>query len=246
METLQDTLRDTGDQFLAWIEAAGPKLLSAVVIMVLGWLVAKLARTGITKGLTLIKLDVIADKAGINRFLKRGNIEASSVGVIGSLTYWLLLLLTLLVVVKSLGISEAELVFEQVFAFIPQVIVAVVILILGLSFAGFIGEVVQTAAVNAQVRQARMLSNVSRYAIVILVAMMALGQLNLGIEIVQQAFLLLFGSLCLGLALAIGLGCKDLVGKLVADCWEREQAESEALAQVAEKDSSGGEEPSAY
>ena len=109
MDAIQKTLTETGDLFVAWLEAAGPKLLSAVVILVLGWTVAKLARSAITKALTVIKLDTLADKAGINAFLKRGNIESTSVGVIGSLTYWLLLLLTLLVTVKSLGIDEAEL-----------------------------------------------------------------------------------------------------------------------------------------
>jgi hypothetical protein len=235
MDAIQKTLTDTGDQFVAWIDAAGPKLLSAVVILVLGWTVAKLARTAITKALTVIKLDTLADKAGINAFLKRGNIESTSVGVIGSLTYWLLLLLTLLVTVKSLGINEAELVFQQVFAIIPQVIIAVVILILGLSFARFIGDIVQTACVNTGITQAGVLSAAARYAIVVLVVMMALGRLAPGIEIVQQAFLLLFGALCLGLGLAFGLGCKDLVGKIVTECWENECGKSAALSDSSEE-----------
>ena len=147
--------------------------------------------------------------------------------------YWLFLLLTLLVAMNLVGISEAEVVFKSVFAVIPKVVLAVVILILGLSFASFMGEVVQTASANAQIRQARLLSQVARYAIIIFVAMVALNQLEIGTDIIRNAFLILFGAVCLALALAFGLGCRELAGEIARNAWEKEQAAQKALADAA-------------
>ena len=110
------------------------------------------------------------------------------------------------------------------------------LLILGLSFASFVGDVVQTAAVNAQVQQARLLANVTRYAITLLVAIVALNQLAMDTEIIGQAVLILFASVCFALALAFGLGCRDLAGRIAEDAWAREQAASKALDAAAAGD----------
>ena len=108
MEAIQAVFNSTFAQFSLWAEAAGPKLLAALVILVVGWLAAKLAKVGVTRVLGLVKFDVAAEKAGVQAFLARGNIETSSVAIVGSLVYWLLLLLTLLVAVNAMGITEAE------------------------------------------------------------------------------------------------------------------------------------------
>ena len=234
MDVFSGVLTDTAKQFLRWAEASGPKLLAAVVILVVGWLIAKLVKVGISRGLRAVKVDVAAQKSGIEGFLTRGNIKAKSSDIIGALAYWLMLLLTLLIGMKAMGLSEAGDVFRGVLGIIPRVFVSVVILILGLSFAGFISDIVQTAAANAQIRQARLLANASRYTITIFVVIMAMTQLQIATEIISQAFLVLFGSACLALALAFGLGCRDLAGRIAERVWEREQAESRALAEKSE------------
>jgi hypothetical protein len=240
-------LRGTVDQFGVWVEGVGPQLLGAVVILVVGWLVAKLVRLGLVKLLTTVKLDSLAERAGIDKFLKRGNIKSNSVEVLGVLVYWLLLFGTLLIAAKTLGLADAEALIGDVLAFIPRVILAVVILIVGLSFSGFVADVVQTAAVNAQVREARLLSNLSRWAIIILVAIMALNQVDVDTAFLSQAFLVLFASVCLALSLAFGLGCRDLAGRVAQGWWEREQAASKALSSAIDKfeedrDSSEGDD----
>ena len=219
----------TWTSFATWSEEMGPKLLAALIILIVGWIVAKLVRAGLVRGLKLVKLDVVAKQTGIEDFLRRGNIKFTSVEVLGNLVYWLLLLLTLLTAVNAMGLSEARGVFDSVIGIIPGVILAVVILILGLSFASFVADVVQTASVNAQVRHARVLGNVSRYAITLLVAIVALNQLALDTAIIGQAVLILFAAVCFSAALAFGLGCRDLAGRIAEDIWANEQAASKAL-----------------
>ncbi|HIA02894.1 MAG TPA: hypothetical protein EYN06_04155 [Myxococcales bacterium] len=231
---IMDDLQGTMDQFQGWVESSGPKLLGAVVILVVGWLIAKLVKAGLVKFLKMVKLDTVAEKAGIDRFLARGNIQNGSTEVLGVLVYWMLLFLTLLIAAKTLGLTDAQALVGDVLSFIPKVILAVVILIVGLSFSGFVADVVQTGAVNAQVREARMLSNLSRWSIVILVAIMALNQVDIDTNFMSQAFLILFAALCLAMALAFGLGCRDLAGRVAQQWWDREQAETKALADASD------------
>ena len=85
MSAFSDFLRQTGDQFVNWAEQAVPQLLLAAVILIVGLLLAKLVKVGAIKFLRLVKLDVVAEKAGIDRFLERGNIKSNSVDVVGIL-----------------------------------------------------------------------------------------------------------------------------------------------------------------
>jgi len=230
MNVLLDVFNDTISQLSVWLSSSGPKLLAAVVVLVVGWLSAKVIKVASVKFMKVIKLDLVAERAGIDQFLARGNIQSNTTEVIAVIIYWFFLLLTLLIAMNTMGIDEAKIVFETVFEIIPKVVLAVVILILGLSFASFISEVVQTAAVNAQVRQARLLANLSRYAIIIFVTLVALNQLEIDTDIIRHAFLILFGSICLALSLAFGLGCRDLAGKIAEQIWEKEKEAQRALA----------------
>jgi len=236
-------LSDTTNKFMGWVEAAGPKLGMAVLILVAGWLAAKVVKMGLVKSLRLVKLDMVAEKAGIEDFLRRGNIQGDAVEILGSLVYWVMLLLILLLAVNALGLGDAGAVIAGVGLYIPRVILAVVILILGLSLAGFMADVVQTAAVNAELTQARMLANVTRYTITIVVFIVALNQLEVDTEFLSKAFLILFAALCFALALAFGLGCKDLAGEIARSAWESEQRTSKAIERavtdVAETDEAG-------
>jgi hypothetical protein len=224
MDGFGQILMDTVEHFTGWAEDAGPKLVASVVILLIGWLAAKLGKTVANKALTLVKLDVLAEKAGVEAFLKRGNVQASTVEVISLLVYWLLLLLSMLVAVNALGISEAEVVFRKVFAIVPAVIVGVVILVLGLSFARFVSEVVHTAAANAGILHAQILGTLSRYTIVVFVVVLALKQLPINTELVSNIITMVFGAVALALALAFGLGSRDLAGRIAEDLWNRERA----------------------
>ena len=242
MNEINGVLTETINQTHHWLYYQAPKLAFALGILVIGWLLAKVVKSTSVKVMKAVKLDTLSQNVGIDDFLARGNIQGGTIAVISVLVYWLFLLMTLLVAMKILGITEAEVVFKSVFAVIPKVVLAVVILILGLNFAGFMGEVVQTASVNAHVRQARLLSNVARYAITIFVAMVVLNQLDIGTEVVRNAFLILFGAICLALSLAFGLGCRDLAAQIAKDLWEKEQAAHRAIAK-AQSDISGGDAP---
>jgi len=119
-----------------------PKLLIAAVILVAGWLLAKLARLALDKGLKIINFNVLAERAGMDDFLKQGDIKTDTVGILALLAYWLVILLALMMAFNSLGLTYVTDLVGRVVLFVPKVVVAVLILAIGAYFARFVSRVV--------------------------------------------------------------------------------------------------------
>ncbi len=192
--------------FLIQVGQFLPQLLAAIVILILGLLVAKFLHFIVVRGLKLIHFDVLTQTAGIDGFIKQGGIKKTTIDILGILVYWLVILLTLLTAFNSLGLGVVSELFRRIALFIPNVIVAVLILAIGLYFARFISDTVMAYSRNVGIEDAELMGRLTRYAIVIFVVITALVQVNIGAEILMEAFRILFGATCLALALAFGIG----------------------------------------
>jgi hypothetical protein len=192
-----------------------PHLLGAFAILVFGWLVAKVTQVGITKSLKMLKLDVLSEKAGVEEFLKHGGLQQSSVDIFGILVYWILMLIVILVALNSMGLQTASDLLNRIILYIPNVIVAIFVLIMGLFFARFFHGLLSTYLSNAGVKNFDMIANIARYAIIIFVVSVAMEQLSIGKELVISAFQIAFGAICLALALSFGLGGRDWASKVI-------------------------------
>jgi len=186
-----------------------PSLIGALLILIIGWIVAKIFRSLAVKFLKLIKFNVVTEKAKVDQFLADGGIKRSAIQIIGSLFYWLIMLIVLLTAFNSLGLSAASELFNQVFLFIPNIIVAVLVLILGLFLANLISQVVVTYLKNIEIDNAEAMGKLTNYAIIVFVISISLTQLNIGKELISNFLLIVFGALCLALALAFGIGGKE-------------------------------------
>jgi len=197
---------DTVRTYLVEIGRFLPKLTGALIVLVLGWLIAKAARWAIVNGLKLARFNVLAEKAGVDDFLKRGGSRKTTIDVLGILGYWLVILITLLTAFNTLGLGVVAELLRRVVLFVPNVIVAVLIIAIGLYFARLLAESVITYSKNVGLEDAETLGRITRYAIMAFVVILALAQMDIGGEILKNAFYILFGAVCLALALAFGLG----------------------------------------
>lgn len=193
-----------------------PRLLMATIVLVAGWLVAKLLVSGSVRALNMVNINVLTEKAGINNFLVQGGIKRTPVEIIGILMYWVIILLTLLVASNILGLAVVSDLFSDMLQFIPKVIVSVLILTIGLYFARFISDIVYAYGVNIGFEDAEVIARITRYAIVAFVIVIALGQVNIGNAILVPAFLILFGGVVLAFALAFGLGGREWAASQIA------------------------------
>ncbi len=212
-----DTIRDSVDAFVRGILVFLPDLLGALLILILGWIVARISRAAVARGLKIVKFPMLAEKAGIDGFLTKGGLKRTSTDLLAVLIYWLVMLVVLLVAVQYLELEAASLLLRDVLDFIPNIIVAVIVLVVGLYAANFVAALVRTAAANAGIEEAGFVAALSRYALIIFTFAIALNQLKIGREIVANGFLILFGAACLAGALAVGLGGREVVGRYLEE-----------------------------
>ena len=196
-----------------------PRLLLAILVLVIGWLVAKLVRFAIVKALHAINFNVVTEKAGIDRFLSQGGADVDTIRVLGGLFYWLVILAALMIAFNSLDLAYVTDLLGRVVLFVPRVMVAVVILVFGAYFARFIGTAVTTYLRNLGAREAGLMGRLALYAIMTFVIMIALDQIGLG-DIIRETFLVLVGAIALALALAFGIGGQKRAGEII-ERWSR-------------------------
>jgi hypothetical protein len=208
--------------FLAQFGAFLPKLVLAVAVLIAGWLLAKLLRFVIVRGLRAINFNVLADRAGIDGFLQQGGVKTDTTGVLGLLSYWLAILATFMVAFNGLGLTYVTDLIGRVLLFIPKVIAAVLILVFGAYFARFLAITVTAYFRNVGLADAELLGRITRYAIMVFVTLMALDQMSVGGDIIRQSFLILLAGVVLALALAFGIGGQ----KWAAELLERLRPES--------------------
>jgi hypothetical protein len=196
-----------------------PRVLLAVAILIIGWLVAKASRFAIVRMLRAINFNIVTEKAGIDAFLKQGGGETDTVDVLGILVYWLVLLAALMIAFNSLGLAYVTDLIGRVVLFVPKVMVAVLVLAFGAYFAHFVGAAVTTYCKNVGMDDAELLGRFSLYAIMAFVILIALEQLGLG-DIIRQTFLILIAAVGLALALAFGIGGAKRAGEML-ERWTR-------------------------
>ena len=205
-----------------------PRLLLAIVIIVVGWLVAKAARFAIVKALRAINFNVVTEKAGVDAFLKQGGADIDTVRVLGSLTYWLVIIAALMIASNSLDLEHVTDVIAKVVLFVPKVMFAVVIIVFGAYFARFVSSALTKHLRDSRAGEATLIGRLVLYAIMVFVIMIALDQMNLG-DIIRQAFLIIVAAIALGLALAFGLGGQKRAADLI-ERWSRPPDHEEASA----------------
>jgi len=210
-----DILVNSFTNFFTQLGRFLPQLLGALVILAVGWIVARWGRTGVRKGLRALHFDEMAKRSGIDDLLKQGDVPLTLNGVLSGLVYWILMLFTILAAIDSLGLAVASELFNRIVLYLPNVVVAVVILILGALFAKLIRGTVSTVLVNAQVEGAKAISAIAYYAVLVFAISVALVQLQIGRDLVLAAFRLAFGALAVAAALAFGLGGRDWAAQVI-------------------------------
>ena len=204
-------------EMLTKIMAYLPVLLGALVILIVGWLVAKAIRRIVDWLLKTIRFDTLADKAGISEVLRKGNLKTTAREVVSGLVYWLIMIMVLVMVVNALGLPKASDILASLFAYVPKVIAALLVLVVAMFLASFVSGIVRTAAGNANLPRPEIFAGISRWAIIIFAVTISLGELGIGTLLVTTTFNIILGGVCLALALAFGLGGKDAAAKYLEE-----------------------------
>lgn len=199
-----------------------PQLLAAMLLLFVGWILANLARTGVVKLLDLLRFNSLAEKTGIEAFLKQGHLNISLGRIIANLVYWVIIFIVIVTVANSLGLHMVAELFNKIVLYIPNLIVAILVLVFGILMARLINRLVFAYLNNIGVQGALTISTLSEYALIIFVVFVALEQLNIGTTLLTAAFQIGFGAIGLALALAFGLGGREWAAGVIKRMTEKE------------------------
>lgn len=217
MDKWQVSLLDPAKVILVQVGQMLVNILLVIVILIIGWAISKLIKTVVIRILKALKFDDLSKNIELDSILSKGGITASFSELVGAICYWLALLVTVVVAVNSIGLTIAADLLSRIVLYIPNVIAAIFILILGMFVAKILTNIVKTTAANTGLSQVNLLSKIVEVAVMIFAIAIALEQLQIGAITIALAINIILASLGLGLALAFGLGCKDIAGKSVAE-----------------------------
>jgi len=206
-----------------WTQLASfvPQLLAAMVLLFVGWLIANLVRTGVMKLLDILHFDSLAEKTGIEAFLKQGHLDVSLSRILAQLAYWVIIFIVIVTVANSLGLHMVAELFNKVVLYIPNIIVAILVLVFGILVARFINRMVFAYLNNIGVQGALTISTLAEYAVIIFVVFVALEQLAIGTTLLTAAFQIGFGAIGLAFALAFGLGGREWAAGVIKKLTEK-------------------------
>ncbi len=205
-EVIRTTLVEVGARFQDFI----PNLLAMLVLLTVGILAAVAIRLAVGFALRWLAFDRFSERTGISTVLQKGGIRAAPSRVLALTFAWLVLAVFVLLAVAALDLAAAVNLVNEAFAYLPNLLVAGALLLLGSLVAGFARRSVLIAAVNAGVPSARLLAGGAQVGLLVLFAAMALEHLGLGRQVILTSFTVLFGGVVFALALAFGLAGRDI------------------------------------
>jgi Conserved TM helix len=191
-----------------------PRLIVMLILAFLGWLIAYIAKVVLRSILRFIKFDKLSENAGASQLLTKADLP-SATEVLSRFVFWVAWLGLILLGVSVLGIPGLQEQIAKFFLFLPRLFVALFIMFFGLLAASFFSRAALLAAVNANVPSPRVLSLAIRSIIIVFVLSIAFEELGLAEQTMLVAFGIVFGALMLGLAIAFGLGGRDLAQRFL-------------------------------
>jgi hypothetical protein len=196
-----------------------PKLAFAMLALVVGWLLAKLARFTLVKAMRAFNFNVLTERAGVDGFLQQGGIQADTVEIFGWILYWAVILLALIVAFNTMGLDYITDLLTRVVWFVPRLFVALLIVVFGAYFSRFMGGAVTNYCRSTGIQDGELLGGLVYYAILTFVLLIALDQMQIGGDIIRMSFLIILAGFVFALALAFGLGGQRWAAQLLERWW---------------------------
>src|SRR5918996_2902767 len=210
-DTVLGPLENALSTFLSYV----PQLIGAIIILVIGYIVAKVLQAVITRVLRGIGFEGWMEKGGIKQFFDRTQTNQTPTSIIGKLVFWFVFIIVLTMAADALGIPQVSAVLAQLIAFIPSIIAAILILVLAALLANFLAGIVRGATGSD------ILSSIARYAVIVYAAFAALTQLGIAVQLTANTFLIVLGAVALAAAIAFGIGGREVARDILEKAYNR-------------------------
>ena len=193
-----------------------PSLLGAVIVFIIGWLIAVVLSKLVAQIIRVLRIDQILGKIGLKRSLDRANLKLDTGKFIGELVKWFFIIVFLMAATDILNLPQVTDFLKQIILYIPHLIVAVLILLAAVLIANFLQKLVKASVEAAGLRGSNFLGTVTKWAVLVFGILAALLQLGIVPALIQTIFTGFVAALAIGVGLAFGLGGKDLAGQILS------------------------------
>ncbi|NLY12702.1 MAG: mechanosensitive ion channel [Gammaproteobacteria bacterium] len=207
-----------------WIKIANfiPNLFGALILVILGFLVAKLLDTLLSKLLAKLGLDRLMSGTGLTKLLARIGIKAQVSTLIGKIVYWFILLIFLISAAESLGLERVSATLDVLALYVPKMFAAALVLLAGILLAQLLNSMVKGAAEGVRLEYAAGLGRIVQGMVIIISVSVAIGQLEIKAELLNYVVAIVLLSIGLACALALGLASKGIASQIIAGIYVRE------------------------
>lgn len=233
-------VRDMGEALLASFAAAMaiflgaiPKIIGFLVILIIGWMVAAALAGAVAAILRAVKFNDLAQRSGFSGFVEKMGANTDAAGLIATLAKWFVRLIVLVVAFDALGLPAVSEVLQQLLLWLPNLVVALVILVIAGLAANALANLVRGATASAGLGNPELLATIARVAVMAFAVVIAVNQIGVATTLVNTLFMGVVGALALALGLAFGLGGRDTAAEVVRKWYQQGQQAAPKMAQAA-------------
>lgn len=204
---------------LSLLFAAVPRVIGFLIILGIGWLIASLIEKAVVAILRAVHFDGVADRAGLGPMAQA--LKRSPSGVLAGIAKWFVRLVTLVVAFDALGVPAVSQVLHQVLMWLPNLAVALIVLVIGGMAANAVGRIVREAAAKSRLERPELVGTAARWAVWGFAVLVAVYQIGVASALVDILFMALVDAVALAIGLSFGLGARDTAGTIVRNFYER-------------------------
>ncbi len=223
VESSREILVNSFTQAFNDIVAYTPRVVAMLVVLVVGYVIARILGRLVATVCEKIGLQQAAERSGLGESMKQVGISRTVPWILGSIVFWLLMFMFLTASFNILGMETVSAATREVVAYIPKLLVATVVVVVGLLIATLLRGIIATSADRVGLSYARHLANACYYLLAILVFIAAFDQLGIKFELINYAILIAFSAVALGFGLAFGLGGRDVMAGILAGYYTRQR-----------------------
>lgn len=211
-----------------------PRIIGFLVILIIGWLIAGLLAAGVAALLRAVRFNELAQSSGFAGFVRNMGVRKDSAGLLADIVKWFVRLIVLVVAFDALGLPAVSSVLQQFLLWIPNLVVAVVVLVIAGLAANALGNLVRGATAQAGFDNPDLLATIARVAVWAFGIVVAVNQIGVAQELVNTLFMGFVGALALAAGLAFGLGGRETAGQIVQTWYNRGRANQPKMERAAE------------
>lgn len=210
-----DTILTSVKDMFATVTGYMPTLFTVLATLVIGLVAARVISKVVARLFKEIYFDTLCNHLGLAGVLRKGGIKKTPSEVVGCLLYWVIMIMVLTTSVKLFGLTLVDDMLNRLFSYVPSVIGAVFVLIFGMILGNFISSLVKIVASNTDVPRPDIMGMLTKYTIVIFAVTIFLNEIGLGVLLTGASINIIFGSVCLALAISFGLGGRDTAARYI-------------------------------